>query len=208
MRSIQQAGQFFAGMLMLLTISACSSSGSSDNVQTSLDERESLNREKNEEGYDREPLVSEAADYLGVGAEAVGGVIEKIFKKEGQPIAYIKAEEAGGGLVVGLRYGGGTMYHKIEGESPVHWTGPSIGFDAGGEVAKVFAMVYNLHDVEELYKRFGAVEGQLYYIGGMGISFIKKKDIVIAIIRVGVGLRAQASLGYYKFGRKRTFNPF
>ncbi len=196
------------GLSLITFVAACGGSGSSEQVRTSMDDRDSVTGERSEDGYDQDPLVTEAADFLGVSAEAVGGVIESIFKKEGEPIAYIKAEEAGGGLIVGLRYGGGTLQHKLEGESPVHWTGPSIGFDIGGEVAKVFALVYDLHDVNELYKRFGAVEGQLYYVAGMGVSFIQRGDIVIAVIRVGVGLRAQASLGYYKFSRKRKLIPF
>ena len=31
----------------------------------------------------------------------------------------------------------------------VYWTGPSIGFDVGGDANKVFVLVYNLHDSQE-----------------------------------------------------------
>ena len=40
-------------------------------------------------------------------------------------------------LVVGLRYGSGTLLHQVEGQKPVYWTGPSIGFDAGANAGSV-----------------------------------------------------------------------
>lgn len=189
--------------VLMAFVAACSSNNGPSNSANDID-----SVPRGEDGYEQETIVDEAGEFLGVGAEAVGGLIEKIFKDRGEPIAYIKAEEAGAGLILGLRYGGGTLSHKIEGDTPVHWTGPSIGLDAGAEVAKVFALVYNLHDVNEIYRRYGAVEGQFYYIGGMGVSYIQRGDIVIAVIRVGVGLRGQASVGYYKFSRKTKIIPF
>src|SRR3546814_10879834 len=89
-----------------------------------------------------------------------------ILKKQGEPNAYIVGREAGGALVVGLRYGSGTLYHKVEGERPVYWTGPSIGFDAGANAGNTFVLVYNLFDTEDLYKRFPAGEGAAYLVGG------------------------------------------
>ena len=40
-------------------------------------------------------------------------------------------------MVVGLRYGSGTLNHKIEGQLPVYWTGPSIGLDAGANAGNM-----------------------------------------------------------------------
>jgi hypothetical protein len=63
-------------------------------------------------------------------------VIQDILHKQGEPNGYIVGREVGGAFAVGLRYGSGTLYHKIEGEQPVYWTGPSIGFDAGRTPAR------------------------------------------------------------------------
>src|SRR3546814_4423033 len=62
-------------------------------------------------------------------------------------------------FVVGLRYGSGTLNHKVEGKREVYWTGPSIGFDVGGNAANTFVLVYNLYDTQDLYHRFPAAEG-------------------------------------------------
>ena len=192
-------------LVMALVVAGCSGSNNAPDGNAQLDQTFGSPAEG---GYEKETLLDEARDVFGAGAEGMGEAVEAVFSKMGEPIAYIKAEEAGGGLVVGLRYGGGTMNHKIEGETPIHWTGPSIGLDAGGEVAKVFALVYNLHDVQEIYSRFAAIEGQFYYIGGAGITYIQHDDIVIALIRLGVGLRGQASVGYYKFSKNLKLVPF
>ncbi|WP_374763727.1 EipA family protein [Yunchengibacter salinarum] len=158
--------------------------------------------------YDRETVMDQATDFLGAGAEGVGKAVESLFQRFGRPNAYITGSEAGGGLVVGLRYGGGQLRHKIEGDRPIHWTGPSIGFDAGADAAKVFGLVYNVYDTEEVYTRIGAIEGSFYYVGGLGISVYANDTLRIAIIRLGAGLRAQATVGYMKFSKEKTYMPF
>ena len=161
-----------------------------------------------ENTYDEDTIVTEATDYLGEGAEGIAKAIEDIFKKNGRPNAYITGSEAGGGLVVGLRYGGGELHHKIEGTRPVHWTGPSVGFDVGANAVKTFALVYNIYDTEEMFGRIGAVEGSAYYVGGLGISAYGGGTKTVVMIRLGVGLRLQASLGYINFTKKRKIIPF
>ncbi len=158
--------------------------------------------------YDEKTLIDAGTESLGAGAENVAKVIENLFSKYGEPNAYISGSEAGGGFVVGLRYGGGKLMHKIEGEQPIHWTGPSIGFDAGAGAVKTFALVYNLYDAEEIYRRFPALEGSFYFVGGMGVSIYSSKGIRIALVRLGAGLRAQATVGYMKFSKKKRINPF
>ena len=93
--------------------------------------------------FEEDTVMEEAADFFGEGTEGIGDVIEKLFKDLGRPNAYIKGEEASGALGIGTRYGNGTLIMKSGGTSTVHWTGPSIGFDAGGNVAKVFVLVYD-----------------------------------------------------------------
>jgi hypothetical protein len=53
----------------------------------------------------------------------------------------ILGREAGGAFALGVRYGSGTLYHKIEGQRPAYWAGPSIGFDAGANAGNTFMLV-------------------------------------------------------------------
>lgn len=158
--------------------------------------------------YDEKSVVNAASDFLGGGSEAIAKVVEKAFKDLGQPNGYIIGTEVSAALIVGVRYGDGSLSHKIEGDSRVYWKGPSIGFDAGANGSRVFALVYNLHDVEDLYQRYPAVEGSFYFIGGVGMNYQQRGDIIIAPIRVGVGLRAGVNLGYLHLTKERSWLPF
>src|SRR3546814_1807824 len=77
-----------------------------------------------------------------------------------------------------------TLHHKVEGELPAYWTGPSIGFDAGANAANTFILVYNLFDSEDLYKRYPAGEGAAYLVGGFNASYLRRDDVVLIPIRV------------------------
>jgi hypothetical protein len=156
----------------------------------------------------REDIFSAAEGVFGKGAEGLAGVLEKILKDQGEPIAYIAGQEAGGALIVGLRYGSGTMRHQVEGDRAVHWTGPSIGFDAGADASKVFVLVYNLYDAQQLFNRFAAVEGRAYAVGGFTASYLRRGDVVLIPVRLGVGLRLGANVGYMKFSEKNEWMPF
>lgn len=158
--------------------------------------------------YKQDDLIGAAEGIFGKGAQGLAGLIEDILKKQGEPNAYIVGREAGGALAVGLRYGSGTMYHRVEGERPVYWTGPSIGFDAGANAGNTFVLVYNLFDSEEIYKRFPAGEGAAYLIGGFNASYMRRGDVVLIPIRVGVGARLGANIGYMKFRKKQSWMPF
>lgn len=158
--------------------------------------------------YDEKSIANAASDFLGGGSEAIAKVVEKAFKDHGRPNGYIIGTEISAALVVGVRYGDGTLSHKIEGDSRVYWKGPSIGLDAGANGSRVFALVYNLHDGEELYQRFPAVEGSFYFVGGVGMNYQQRGNIIIAPIRVGVGLRAGVNLGYLHLSKSRSWIPF
>ena len=153
-------------------------------------------------------LRHDASDFLGGGSEAIAKVIEKAFKDLGRPNGYIIGTEVSAALVVGVRYGDGTLSHKIEGDSRLYWKGPSIGFDAGANGSRVFALVYNLHDVQDLYTRYPAVEGSAYFIGGVGMNYQQRGNVIIAPIRVGVGLRLGVNMGYMHLTQDRSWIPF
>ena len=158
--------------------------------------------------YREDDLIGAAEGVFGKGAEGVAKMIRKLLADQGEPNGYIVGREAGGAFVVGARYGSGTLFHKVEGEMPVYWTGPSVGLDVGANAGSTFVLVYNLHDSEELYARFPAAEGQAYVVGGLTASYVRKDDIVLIPIRVGAGLRLGVNAGYMKFSKKQRWLPF
>jgi hypothetical protein len=158
--------------------------------------------------YKQDDLIGAAEGVFGKGAEGLARLIEDVLSKQGEPNGYIVGREAGGAFILGARYGSGTLYHKIEGQKPVYWTGPSVGFDVGANAGSTFVLVYNLHDTEELYERFPAGEGQAYLVGGFNASYARKGDVVLIPIRVGAGLRLGVNAGYMKFSKKQNWLPF
>ena len=158
--------------------------------------------------YDQDSILKDAADFFGSSTEGLAKVIEKAFKEHGRPNGYIKGEEASGAITVGLRYGNGTLQLKAGGARKVYWQGPSIGFDLGANASKVFVLVYHLPSSEKIFQRFPSVDGSFYYVGGVGINYQQRDKIILAPIRLGVGLRAGASIGYMHYTRTKTFNPF
>ena len=158
--------------------------------------------------YGQDDLIGAAEGIFGKGAEGLAKLIEGILAKQGRPNAYIVGREAGGALVIGARYGSGTLHHKIEGERRVYWTGPSVGFDAGANASNTFVLVYNLYDSEDLFARFPAGEGQAYFVGGFHASYLRKGDTVLIPIRVGAGLRLGINAGYMRFSEKQRWVPF
>ncbi|WCT72156.1 DUF1134 domain-containing protein [Sphingomonas naphthae] len=158
--------------------------------------------------YQEKDIFEAAEGVFGKGAEGLAKVIERIIGDNGRPVAYIAGREAGGAFIAGLRYGSGTMFHKVEGQRPVYWTGPSLGFDIGANGAKTFVLVYNLYDSQELYQRFPAGEGAAYLVGGFNASYLRRGDIVLIPIRLGVGWRLGVNVGYMNFTEKGRWLPF
>jgi hypothetical protein len=158
--------------------------------------------------YDKDTVIREATGVFGQGAEGVGKVMEKIFADLGRPTAYIVGQEAGGAIIGGLRYGDGILYHKVEGQQKVHWTGPSVGFDIGGDASKSFTLVYNLNDTQEVFRRYPAVEGKVYFIGGFSVNYHQRGNVILAPVRLGAGWRLGVNIGWLNYTKERTFIPF
>lgn len=158
--------------------------------------------------FDQDSILRDAEEFFGKGAEGLAGVIEKAFKENGRPNGYIKGQEAAGAITIGLIYGNGTLVLKNGGRRQVYWSGPSIGFDLGANASKVFVLVYNMKRTGAIFQRFPAVDGSFYYVGGAGINYQRRGGITLAPIRLGVGLRAGASIGYVHYTPKKTYNPF
>lgn len=158
--------------------------------------------------YKRDDLIAAGEGVFGKGAEGFAQIIEKILKDQGEPNAYIAGREASGAFILGVRYGSGIMTHKVEGQRPVYWTGPSVGFDVGGDANKVFVLVYNLYDSHDLFARFPGAEGRLYFVGGFAATYLRKGNVVLIPVRLGVGWRAGVNVGYMKFTETSKWLPF
>ncbi|MGC9456380.1 MAG: DUF1134 domain-containing protein [Halothiobacillaceae bacterium] len=161
-----------------------------------------------DEAFDQYSTVKTAHDFLGGSAERIAVLVDKAFKDYGSPNAYIQGEEGGGAFAVGLRYGRGELVTKSGDRREIFWQGPSLGFDFGADGGRVFILVYNLPETDAIYQRFAGVAGSAYFVGGVGMNYQKAEDIVIAPIRVGVGMRLGASIGYTHFTREARANPF
>jgi hypothetical protein len=158
--------------------------------------------------YDQATILSEAGKALGDASEGIAKVVEKVFSELGEPNAYISGEELGGGFVFGLRYGDGVMRRATGSSVRVFWTGPSLGLDLGGNVARTFVLVYNLDATDDIFQRFPAVEGSFYFVAGAGVNYQQRGQVILAPIRVGAGLRATANIGYIHFTPERSWIPF
>ena len=158
--------------------------------------------------YSQQEILAEVEQFFGRGAKELGTVVQKVFADQGEPDAYITGTEGGGAIGIGLRYGSGSLQMKDGAERKVYWQGPSIGIDFGGAASKVFMLLYHLREPDQLFQRYPGVEGSLYYVGGIGVNYLRSGDVVIAPIRFGAGWRQGISLGYLDFTRKPSINPF
>lgn len=158
--------------------------------------------------YSMREIVGAGHGFFGSISRGLASVIEYAFKTQGRPNGYILGEDVGGAFVAGLRYGEGRLYTRDAGTHRVFWQGPSLGYDAGAEGSKVMVLVYNLRDPSDIYTRFGGVAGSAYVVGGVGMTFQQSNNVVLAPIRAGIGFRLGANVGYLKYTRRPTWNPF
>lgn len=157
--------------------------------------------------YEQEDILKAATEFLGNTTEGLGRVIAKAFQDMGKPTGYIKGQEFAGAVTVGLRYGEGVLNFKSGGGGKIFWQGPSIGIDLGGNASKVFVLIYHASSRAQILKRFPSVDGSWYYVGGAGINYQRRDKVSLAPIRLGVGLRAGASIGYTHYTASKTLNP-
>jgi hypothetical protein len=158
--------------------------------------------------YSLDEIKDAGGRFFGKVSMGFARVVEYAFQRAGRPNGYILGEEAGGAFIAGLRYGEGTLYTKDAGSYKVYWQGPSLGYDFGADGSKTMVLVYNLQSPGEIFDTFAGVDGSAYFIGGVGITFLAGDHVTLAPISSGVGLRLGANVGYLKYTREPTWNPF
>ncbi|MBD8893749.1 DUF1134 domain-containing protein [Roseibium litorale] len=158
--------------------------------------------------YKQDEIVKTGHEFFGSVSGGLASVVEKAFAKYGEPNGYILGEEGSGAIVAGARYGEGTLYTRNAGNHKLFWQGPSIGWDFGGDGARVMMLIYNLPSTQAMYNRFMGVNGSAYLVGGVGMTVLANQEIVVVPVRAGVGARLGLNLGYLKFTSEPTWNPF
>ncbi|MBI1650170.1 DUF1134 domain-containing protein [Hyphomicrobium sulfonivorans] len=161
-----------------------------------------------EQGYDIDEIREITRGFFGTISTELGSVIEYAFSSAGRPSGYVLGTEGGGAFLAGVRYGSGTLYMRSGGSSKIHWHGPSIGTDFGAAGSRTMFLIYRVHQPDDLYRHFTGIDGSAYLIGGVGITFLKGGQVMMAPIRTGLGLRLGASIGYIRFTPRPTWNPF
>lgn len=178
------------------------------------EEREPRRREhssyddRENETYSDSEILNTGHRFFGKVSKGLAKVIAYAFSEAGRPNGYILGEEAGGAFFAGLKYGEGTLVTKYDGRHKVYWQGPSIGYDFGAEGSKTMILVYDLRNPDEIYQNFAGVNGSAYLVGGIGLTFQRRGHIVLARIQSGLGVRLGANVGYLKYTRRPTWNPF
>ncbi|WP_375573841.1 DUF1134 domain-containing protein [Ahrensia marina] len=158
--------------------------------------------------FSSQELVDSGHVFFGNMARGMADVVESLTAQYGQPNGYILGEEASAAFFGGLRYGEGVLYTRNAGNHRVYWQGPSIGFDMGGDGTRTMILVYNLPSVDTMYQRFPGVSGSAFLVGGLSASANQSAQVVVAPIRAGIGARLGINVGYLKFTRQPTWNPF
>jgi hypothetical protein len=163
---------------------------------------------REDDGFTIDEIVRASTGVFGKVSAGIGSLVEHTFSQIGRPTGYIIGQEGGGAFLAGLRYGSGTLYLRDGRTMPIHWHGPSVGLDFGAQGAKIMFLVYRLRDPEQLVPTFTSIEGQAFVAGGIGVTLMTNGDAQLAPIRSGLGFRLGASVGYVRFTRKPTWNPF
>ena len=158
--------------------------------------------------YSQEELLNAGHAFFGETSAGLSQALESLLSRFGEPNGYVLGEEASGAVFGGLRYGEGTLYTNSFGNHPIFWQGPSLGWDLGGSGSRVMMMVYQLPSVDAFLQRFTGLDGSAYLVGGVSLTVMMADQMVLVPVRTGVGARLGFSLGYLKFTKEPTWNPF
>ena len=185
-----------------LAATGCSSTPKTDNpngyAQGTLPQQKTQTAQ-----YEEKELTTVISDHLGVTAESAASSLERLFKKQGRPVGYITGEEGGGALIFGAKYGEGTLWMKDGRTQKVYWKGPTVGLDAGAEISRVFTLVYDLEDPEDIFRRYPGVDGSAFLVAGMAVHYERANGVTLAPVRAGAGVRLGANIGYSSYVKKK-----
>ena len=189
-----------------LALGGCATPANNPTSNTDIRSAQNQSQSKAKD-YNESELVYAISTHLGVTSESAATAIERLFKERGRPVGYITGQEGSGAAIIGARYGQGTLWMKNGTTKKVNWQGPSVGFDGGADVSKVFTLVYGLDNPDYIYQRFPGVDGSAYLVAGMAINYQRANGVTLAPVRSGVGVRLGANVNYISMTRKRSLIP-
>lgn len=163
---------------------------------------------REEDTYTIDEIVRASSGLFGKVSAGLGSMVEHAFSSIGRPTGYILGEEGGGAFLAGVRYGSGTLYLRDGRTMKIYWHGPSVGWDIGAQGAKVMFLAYRLREPDQLANPYSGIEGSAFIAGGLGLTLMTNGDTQLAPIRSGLGFRLGANVGYVRFTRRPTWNPF
>jgi hypothetical protein len=161
-----------------------------------------------EQGYTIDEMREITRGFFGTISTELASVLEYAFSTSGRPDGYVLGTEGGGAFLAGLRYGSGTLYMRSGGTEKIYWHGPSAGLDFGASGSRTMFLIYHLGGADSIYRQFTGIDGSAYFVGGVGITFLKGGPVLMAPIRTGLGFRLGANIGYIRFTPRATWNPF
>ncbi|MCB1515467.1 MAG: DUF1134 domain-containing protein, partial [Hyphomicrobiaceae bacterium] len=131
-------------------------------------------------GYSIDEIKAATRGFFGTISTNLAGVIEYAFSNYGRPSAYVLGSEGGGAFLAGARYGKGTLFMRAGGQQQVYWHGPSVGYDFGAEGSRTLFLIYKLESAEDLFRRYGGLDGSAYVLGGVGLTVLKGGPVLMA----------------------------
>lgn len=158
--------------------------------------------------YGLPELIESGNKFFGTTTGNLASVFEKIFSAYGAPNSYILGQEASGAFIGGLTYGEGVVHSKNGSTSKAFWQGPTVGWDFGGQGSRLMILIYNLNNIDSLWRRYAGLSGSAYFVAGAGFNIMRSGDIMLIPVRTGVGARLGVSFGYLKLTPTPTWNPF
>ena len=162
-----------------------------------------------QKGYTIDEIREITRGFFGTISTSLGSVIEYAFSTSGRPDGYVLGTEGGGAFLAGVRYGCGMLYLRDGGSQKVYWHGP-----VDRHRLRCGGLAHDVPDLQparrpnDLMRGFTGIDGSAYFVGGVGITFLKGGDVLMAPIRSGLGFRIGANLGYIRFTPRATWNPF
>jgi len=157
-------------------VSACSTAPATNNPN-GYPQGQSAPAKSTKSAYNESELVTAISDHMGVTAESAASTISRLFKNQGRPVGYITGEEGGGALIFGAKYGKGTLWMKDGTSRKVYWKGLTVGLDAGAEISRVFTLVYDLDNTDDIFRSYPGVDGSAFFVAGMAVHYQRANGV-------------------------------
>ena len=154
--------------------------------------------------YKQDEVMTEAENFFGKGAKGIADVIQKAFKDQGEPNAFIAGEEAGGAVGVGVRYGKGTLKSYGGGSRPDLLAGTVDRFRYRRQRSQDLHPDLQPQGSGARCSNASRVSKEVCISSAApGLNYARTDGITVAPVRLGVGWRQGASVSYIHFTQEK-----